>query len=38
MKLNQIEATMDIKVAEVEANLKAINDEQLQTTTRLIIL
>lgn len=36
--VKKIQQEMDFKVKETQANLMALNDEQLQTTTRLTIL
>lgn len=36
--VQRIQKVMDYKVLETQANLMALNDEQLQTTTRLTIL
>ncbi len=36
--IKKLNDEMELKVKETEANLTALNDEQLQTTTRLTIL
>ena len=36
--VRKLDEEMDFKVKETQANLMALNDEQLQTTTRLTIL
>jgi hypothetical protein len=36
--IKKLSEEMDFKVKETQANLMALNDEQLQTTTRLTIL
>lgn len=36
--IKKLQDEMDYKVKETQANLMALNDEQLQTTTRLTIL
>jgi len=36
--IKKLSEEMDYKVRETQANLMALNDEQLQTTTRLTIL
>ena len=36
--VKKLSEEMDYKVKETQANLMALNDEQLQTTTRLTIL
>lgn len=36
--IKKLSDEMDYKVKETQANLMALNDEQLQTTTRLTIL
>jgi len=36
--IKKLDEEMDFKVKETQANLMALNDEQLQTSTRLTIL